>query len=237
MFFGSGNAIGWLSADGAGVNLAWSTLTNAVETNALFLRGSLHWDETGIWSNNLIAVTSDNDPQPGAKGVWRVDSNREPHLIAGIDTAHLEGVLTVSNDSTAFGPFAGKIITGDESRIPPAIYTVDTNGAVCLFELGIEPEDFDIIQTNQDLYCVNFNSASSAILKLSRSLLTNYVGELLVTQAGENRLRLPDPRLFIVHWNTTNSEFTFRSISLPSDSYDGHFEHVTFAPVNIPALP
>jgi hypothetical protein len=236
MFFGSGNAIGWLSADGAGVNLAWSTLTNAVETNALFLRGSLHWDETGIWSNNLIAVTSDNSPQPGLKGVWQITSSGFPILAANIDTLHLEGVTTITNESK-WGPWAGRILTGDENGnfpLPPLIFAVATNGQVASFDLGIAPEDFDVIPRDQDLYCVNFNYSDSTILKLSRTMLTNYVGELLITQAGEGGAV---PRLFIVRWDPTKEDFLFRSITLPADVYGGHFEHVTFAPINIPPLP
>jgi len=97
------------------------------------------------------------------------------------------------------------------------------------FDLGIAPEDFDLIPTNQDLYCVNYQSSGgSQILKLSRTLLTNYVGNLLITQAGEFTI----PRLFIVKWNGTN--FVSHSISLP-DSVGSQFEHVTFAPINLPS--
>jgi len=95
---------------------------------------------------------------------------------------------------------------------------------VTSFALGIAPEDFDIIQTNQDLYCV-IQSDPGQILKLSRTLLTNYVGDLLITQEG---FFFGTPKLFIMHWDGTN--FVTRSIS-SSDL----FEHVTFAPINLPS--
>jgi hypothetical protein len=96
---------------------------------------------------------------------------------------------------------------------------------------GIQSEDFDIIPANQDLYCVNYHdSGDSALLKLSGRWLTNYVGDLLITQAGE--VDNP-PKLFIVHWDSTNSAFVTRSISLPS-MFGGRFEHVAFAPIEFP---
>jgi len=144
----------------------------------------------------------------------------------------LEGVITLTNDSTRWGPWAGKIVTGAESAIPPAIYTVDTNNNVNALELGIEPEDFDIIETNQNLYCSTFiNFGNGQIAKLSRSLLTNYWGDLLITQEGAQG-QSPNPKLFIVHWDPTNSVFVTRRIS-----YTFEFEHVTFAPINVPDIP
>jgi hypothetical protein len=161
-------------------------------------------------------------------------------LIATIFTPHLEGVVSITNVSSLWGPWAGKIITGDEAsvdddfRLKPLIYSIDTNGTVASFALNIEPEDFDVIQTNQDLYCVNYNGQHSTILKLSRSYLRDYIGDLLVTQSGEIDPNHP-PKLFIVHWDSTNATFVTRSISIPP-KYAGAFEHVTFAPINLPPI-
>jgi hypothetical protein len=233
MFFGSGNAIGWLSADGSRSNLNWCTLTNAAVTNALDLRGSLYVDRTGTWSNQLIAVTSYTAPDANDKGVWRIDSHAHSTLVTNISTPHLEGVITITNDAPRWGPWAGKIITGDESAVPkPLIYSIDTNGAVKSFSLDIHPEDFDIIPTNQDLYCVNFKEDQSKILKISRTVLTKYVGDLLITDAGE--IAFP-PKLFIIHWDGATTNFVTRSTTLPA-TIGGTFEHVTFAPINLPSL-
>src|SRR2546426_1023942 len=108
--------------------------------------------------------------------------------------------------------------------------SLDTNGIVTSFALDIEPEDFDIIQPNQDLYCVDY--PNNAIVKFSRTLFTNYWGDLLITQEGTFDPGTHPPKLFIVHWDSTNSVFNTRSLSCSG----GPFEHVTFAPINIPDL-
>jgi len=127
------------------------------------------------------------------------------------------------------GPWAGKILTGDENT--GSIFAVDTNGVAEEFQLGVYPEDFDIIRPNQDLYCAVAGVVSPGdgpIMKLSRTLLTNYVGDLLITEAGEYDPGLP--RLHILHWDGTR--FVQRWIS-----HNATFEHVTFAPINLPTLP
>ncbi len=242
VFFSSGNAIGWLSADGSRSDLNWCTLTNAAVTNALNLRGSLYVDRTGTWSNQLIAATSDFASELGEKGVWRIDAHAHPTLITNINTLHLEGVITLTNDAQWWGPWAGKVLTGDErfldelGNLTPLIYSIATNGGVQSFAFGIHPEDFDIIPTNQDLYCVNFNDNQSRILKISRTVMSKYAGDLLIADAGE--VAYP-PRLFIVHWDNTITNFTLRSVNLPGtlgNQYNGLFEHVTFAPISLPSI-
>jgi hypothetical protein len=238
MYFGSDTQIGWLSANAMRSNITWCTLTNGVLTNATYLRGSLYVDQTGTWSNNLIAVSSDSGADPSSKGVWSVDSQARPTLLATIQTPHLEGVVTLTNDPAKWGPWAGKVITGDEDfqepdgTPKPLIYALGPDGQAVGYPLGIFPEDFDIVQTNQDLYCVNFNGDPSTILKISRDLLTSYVGDLLVTEAGE---AAQPARLSIVHWDSATSRFFIRAIALP-DTLGSHFEHVTFAPINIPPI-
>jgi len=58
--------------------------------------------------------------------------------------------------------------------------------------------------------------------------LTNYVGDLLITDAGE---ATPQAKLFVVRWDAAITNFVTRGISLPS-SIGGRFEHVTFAPLS-----
>ena len=140
-----------------------------------------------------------------------------------------------------WGPWAGKILTGDEeglrnaSGFVPLIYAIDTNGVVTTNALGIAPEDFDLIPTNQDLYCADQDH--DEILKLDRHLFTNYVGDLLITQAGEAPTGTPGvpAALYIVSWDPTNS-FVVRPLTyyqFGDQTVD--FEHVTFAPVSLPA--
>jgi hypothetical protein len=90
-----------------------------------------------------------------------------------------------------------------------------------LFDLGITPEDFDIIKPNEDLYCLDVSQ--ERLRKISSTLLTNYWGDLLITQEGAEG---PDPfgRLFIVHWDNAKTNFVVRSIL-----NSGFLEHVTFS--------
>ena len=51
LYFGNGNNLGWVSANGTASNLTWCVLTNtAGQTNNLDIRGSLCFDETGVFS-------------------------------------------------------------------------------------------------------------------------------------------------------------------------------------------
>jgi hypothetical protein len=101
---------------------------------------------------DLFVVSGDGDPISGEGGnVWRVTPGAVMTHIAQIFKpgqpkvrAHLEGVIVVPNDPDTYGPWAGKIVTGDEDRINdgtpvtaifngtnPKIYAVDpTTGSV-----------------------------------------------------------------------------------------------------------
>jgi hypothetical protein len=171
--------------------------------------------------------------------VWRVDSNGQPILLTNLDTFHLEGVITLTNDVAKWGPWAGKIVTGDEHE--HAIYAIDADGIFTRYETaslipgGIDPEDFDIIPANLDLYNLYAcDPDAGQIVKLSGTLLTNYVGDLLITQGGEFFPNLI-AKVFIVHWDGSN--FVTRSIPyFRQNQTAGHFEHITFAPINIPPI-
>ena len=122
------------------------------------------------------------------------------------------------------------------------VYAVATNGAATSYDLGYYPgilaDQILIIPTNQDLYCLNYvdsDPAHSRVLKIDRSVFTNYVGDILVEQAGESPGGGFPPTLTIVRWDSTNSTFLTRSINLNS-YYSGHLEHIVFAPINIPSL-
>lgn len=231
MYFGSGNNIGWLSADGTRSNLTWCVLTNAVETNAP-IRGGLYQDETGRFGYDLIAVTSPGAGSSTPKGVWRITAQGLPTLLTNINTGHLEGVTVLTNDVAKWGTWAGKILSGDELSSPPLIYAINTDGVVETFDTtsliagGIRTEDFDIIPPNQDLYVCD--PYGGQIMKMSRDYFTNFVGDLLITDAGE---LYPPGKLFILHWNAATAKFNL--IRIP---YSAVLEHVTFAPINLPPL-
>ena len=154
------------------------------------------------------------------------------------ERARLERPVVLTNDAQKWGPWAGKILTGAESEFDGTtnLFAIDTNGAVARFDLGISAEDFDIIPPNQDLYCVDEHDG--VVLKLSQTLLTNYVGDLLIAQGGR---AAPPPELFIVHWDGV--QFVCRDIEVPYYSKgtfttnDNELESCVFAPMRIPPLP
>ncbi len=218
LYFGAAQPgkIGKITADGSGVFTNWATLTG--DTNLLL--GGFHVDRTGVFGGDLIVVT-------GSGGVWRVTAATNATKVAQINGASsgegtvLEGVLTVFNDPCKYGPWAGKILTCAEHE--NLLCAVDTNGTVAVFNLGIGlPEDVDLVVTNQNLFCLNFVStapATSAVLKVPKTLLTNFVDDLLIVE--ENTATL-----VIVHWDGVR--FVTRRLSVPGAS---SLEHVSFAPI------
>jgi hypothetical protein len=124
-----------------------------------------------------------------------------------------------------WGGWAGKILTGNE--YVGVIYVIDANGAATPYSLEIHPEDFDLIPPDQDLYCTANDGSGGVVLKISRAYFADYVGQLLITQAGEH---MQPAALYIVRWDGG----PVVSVRIP---YPGAFEHVTFAPVSLPPLP
>ena len=138
----------------------------------------------------------------------------------------------MSNNPTKYGPWAGKLLTGDDYS--GTIYAVSTNGSLTPYNLGIAPDTIMLVPPTNDLYCVYFAQDQSMILKVSQKWLTNYVGDILMVQAGENRPQ--DPLLFIVYWN--GSTYDIHSIALKDDARfrTGVFEKATFAPITLPTI-
>ncbi len=237
VYFGTLTGIDKLSANGSNWIQDWAVLTNHdIPTVITGVGGGVYVDRTGIFGNDLIAVTGDNVGTPASNSVWRVNSNGVPSLLANLAALHLENVITLPN--TNWGPWTGKILTADKYTYK--FYAVDTNGTTATFDTttmipgGMSPEDFDIIPADQDLYLCDPALDSGSIMKLSHTWLANYVGDLLVTQGGEV-INHPS-NLFIIHWSGTN--FVIRTISYPDIlTSNGHIEHVTFAPMDIPSHP
>jgi hypothetical protein len=231
VFFGSSTGIGWLSADSTRSNLDWCILTNSVVTNGVTLRGGICMDQTGTFSNHIVAVASDSLGTLGPKGIWTVDAHGRPTLLAQITTAHLEGVTTLTNDVQKWGPWAGKIITGDEDEhniyTVAADGTITTNDTAALISGGIFPESFTVIPPNQSLYLAAYGNDS--LMELPASALTNYIGDMLISQAGEGM----SPGLFILRWDNQSSNFVTFSIPIPS-AVGPQIEDIKFAPIQLP---
>jgi hypothetical protein len=235
LFFDNGlpGGIGWVSSNGVASNTNWagnSALLNEPEV----LGGDIYVDQTGVWGNDLLAVSGDEDRLDGARGVWRIHNVTNATLVTRIPSQHLEGILTVSNNPAQYGPWAGKLLTGDDHS--GTIYAVDTNGNWTRYNLGICPDTIRIIPTNQDLYCVDYNATNgfqSILLKVSRRWLTNYVGDILMVQAGENQ---PNPALYIVHWNGVSFDVHGLALHDFRNSFGDFFEKAAFAPITLPSI-
>jgi hypothetical protein len=103
-------------------------------------------------------------------------------------------------------------------------------GKIAGSRLDWRTDSFDIIPPYQDLYLCDKTYGGGAVMKLSSTLLTNYWGDLLVTQGDEVD---NESKLFILHWD--GMEFNARRLQrIP---HFGQFENATFAPIDIPSQP
>jgi hypothetical protein len=232
MYYGDIGMVGVVSAFGTSSNVTWAAITNSSGGNPS-LWGSLHVDQSGSFGGKLLVVSGGNGTNTGG-GVWSVSATGGVTEIANIPDNHLEGLTSLTNDVAKWGPWAGKLLTGNEYTAE--IFAISTNGVVMTNHLDIQPEDFDLITTNQNLYCA---ALSIGVLKLPSSLFTNYVGDLLVTQEGHVESDIGGipilhlPKLIVLHWDGTN----FVQRASISRRINELLEHSTFAPMDIPRLP
>lgn len=208
---GSGSAAGQLvrlNADSSGL----VTITLPGESG--IVKG-VYFDRTGIWDYDLIAVTS-------AGGIWKIRPNNAVSLVTRIQNVELEAVMTVPQ-SGAWGPWSGAIIAGAEEQ--HLIYAVKRDLQITSYALGINPEDFDLIEAGQHFYGTDFGG--SRILKADASHFDAWIGQILVAQAGEHG---DGGQLFRVWYNGTSMQA--EGILTPAQATAARWEHVTFAPVD-----
>ena len=178
----------------------------------------------------MIVVTG-GSPSSTIDGgaVWRVTSSGSATNLAQIDNPSgtgriLEGVLTVPNDSMKYGPWAGKILTGGERA--GLIYALDTSGNVTSYNVGVgTPEDIRLIPSGQNLYCLD--EPNNQVRKITQDNFASFGGDILLVDEG---LGCAPSGVSIVHWDGVR--FVVRQIPVGSN-----LEHVSFAPIDIPALP
>jgi len=209
LFTGTGVAgqIARISSDGLTAQIPWVTLPG--ETG--LMRGSLFQDRYCSFGGDLIVVTTDGN-------VWRVTSGGVRTLLASLGT-HLEGVTTVPNDTAKYGPWAGKILAGAEGQ--GRIYTIDSNGVTAFYQLGINPEDFDIVPANENFFGVDFGGQT--LWGAPASAFTGMVGDILIAQEFPGIL-------WHVRWNGSSFEAT--EIARVTQ-----WEHVTFSKAGIVEIP
>lgn len=209
LFTGTGvpGVIARISPDGSVVQNPWVTLPGEPG----LMRGSLYVDRTGVYGGDLIVVTT-------AGRVWRVTSLGAATQLASLGT-HLEGLTTVPNDATKYGPWAGQILAGAEGQ--GRIYTIDAQGITNFYLLGINPEDIDIIPANQNFFGVDFGSAT--LWGAGPSQFTSMVGDILIAQEFPGIL-------WHVHW--TGTQFQVTNVAQVTQ-----WEHVTFSTAGISEIP
>jgi len=233
--------IGWASASGKAFNTSWLTLpgeTDPQETSDLYV------DQTGLWGNDLLAVTSRSSK--GQSDIWRITAQTNATLVASnLPCASMEGLLTLPNDPK-YGPLAGKLLVGDE--ITNTLYTIETNGVVQAWNfgvpgLGVAGQTFLIVpQTNQNFYCQDtIYPGSSYMRKLSGAFLASHAGDILTVQCPElPPYYLSPPTIWLLRWNGTGFDTWCLTLS---DFNDQPFnanppfnlvEKGVFAPINIP---
>jgi hypothetical protein len=196
-----------VSPDGSTIQDPWVALADAG-----LMRGGLFQDRYCVAGGDLIIVTT-------AGGVWRIKSDATASKLASLNT-HLEGVTTVPNDPATYGPWAGKILTGAEGQ--GLFYTIDpTTGAVASYNLGIAPEDVDIVPPNENFFGVDFGG--SELMGAPASEFCNMRGDIVSAQESPGVL-------WGVHWN--GSQFVTTNLAQVTQ-----WEHVTFAPVGIVEIP
>jgi hypothetical protein len=215
-----------LSCDGTNWIQDWCDLTNAGLVTGICI------DQTGVFNHDLIAVSDYNT-------AYRIhcDTNGNPVVteLSNIPaynpySSQFAGVTTLPNDPK-WGPWAGKIITGDSDL--SYLYGIDTNGVVTTNEqVGIYGECCGVIPTNEDLYMID--TGESQLLKISRTALAPYVGDLVINQSliptGDGPY--PAPAVYILEWDTNNCVFKIH----PTHSNSGGiYEDFTFAPLNLPS--
>jgi RHS repeat-associated protein len=192
-----------ISPDGETVTNPWIVLPNEPG----IFRGSLHMDRTGVFGGDLIAVTTRG-------GVWRINAERRAAILANVGE-HLEGLTTIPDDPARYGPWAGKIVAGAETS--GRFFTIDPAGHVENFQLGIIPEDIDLIPANENFYVVSFGTKE--LLGAPASAFAGMEGDILVTQEFPRRL-------FRVRWDGTQF-VTQLLVELPF--HQVNFEHATFS--------
>jgi RHS repeat-associated protein len=210
MYVGTGSpgVIARVSPDGSTIDNPWVTLPG--ETG--LLRGQLQFDRTGLYGGDLLVTTT-------AGNLWRVTVGGSATRVAtGLVGADLEGLTAVPNDPNRYGPWAGKILIGDENV--DAVYAVDGTGAITTYQLGVRPENISVVPPGENFYGVDFNNNS--VYGASASQFRSMVGDILITEEFTGDV-------WHVRWNGTAFEKTqLAQVSL--------WEHTTFGPAALAEL-
>jgi RHS repeat-associated protein len=185
MFTGTGvqGVVARLSADGSAVQNPWVTLPG----EGGLPHGGLWVDRTGVFGGDLVVVTTTG-------GVWRVNAAGAAARVADLGT-HLEGVTTVPDDVTKYGPWAGKILVGAKEQ--SAVYAIDAQGNATSYQLGLAPQDIRVIPAHENFYGVD--PLGRKIWGAPDDAFTGIIGDILVAQGTPGVLAR-------VRWNGSDFE-------------------------------
>jgi len=185
LFSGTGapGVIARVAADAATVQNPWVTLTGEGDQSS----GGMFVDRTGVFGGDLIAVTA-------AGGVWRINSAGVAERITNLSTP-LEGVTTLPDDPTRYGPWAGKILAGAKEQ--GAVYAIDAQGNATSYQLGLNPEDIRVIPAHENFYGVD--PTGGKIWGAPDDAFAGIIGDILIAQGSPGVLAR-------VRWNGTDFE-------------------------------
>jgi RHS repeat-associated protein len=202
LFSGTGapGVIARVAPDGSSVQNPWVTLAGEAEP----LSGGLFVDRSGVFGGDLLAVTTSG-------GVWRINSAGAAARIANLGT-RLEGVTSVPDDATKYGPWAGKILVGAKDQ--GTVYAVDAQGNATSYSLGLNPADIRIIPAHENFY--GLDPADGKIWGAPDDAFAGIIGDILIAQGSPGVLAR-------VRWNGT--EFEVGQIAAVSS-----WGQITFSP-------
>jgi hypothetical protein len=177
------------------------------------LRGSLFQDRFCVFDGDLIAVTT-------AGNVWRIKADGTSTRIAEIGT-HLEGLTTVPDDRGKYGPWAGKILVGAEEE--GCLYTVDKDGEYLCWDLGIYPEDIDLIEKNENYFVISYGD--KVLMGAKYQDFQDKIGDFIILQESPGLM-------YYVRWDPTRRQFQKTLMAQVSQ-----WEQATFSPSGILEVP
>ncbi len=226
----------------------WTTLTTTIAngsdpalpngpyTETGLLRGDLYVDETGVFGGNLIVATTTGhiwEVTPQGQTTLLVDLNNPNVNPNGYGTNILEGVLTVPDCPSCYGPLSGDILASWEDGYGSngGIWAINPSGQAHYYELNLpELESINLIPANENFYGVDYGD--NQIVGAPASDFDSMAGDILVTQESGGT----GSELYRLHYDGTNLDLT--PIVLTAGSVIvTHWEHVTFAPTGILPLP
>ncbi len=206
-----------ISPDGTTIDNPWVDLPG--DSNGL-MRGSLYVDRTGVFDDNLLVATTLGQ-------IWEIDAAGSATMIAEIPDVHLEGLVTVPDAPSRYGPLAGMLLAGAEAE--GLLYAVERDGTVQSYDIGVDVEDLDIINPYENFFGVNFGT--SRLVGASAGFFLPMAGDILVTEE-----LVTSVGLFHLRWDGTDLVATELRASSGSATI-GQWEHTTFAMAGIQEVP